>query len=274
MKNNNLVFLNITKQAIGAFSLLALLCVSVSANENNKELIVDAIKYNKIYAIFNTQAIRKSTMGFEVGGIVKKKYLDVSDKVKKGDKLFELVNNDAKSRVEVAIAQYELAKKDYTRAKKIKNVINKAQFNKYKYTYMQNKANLALSRANLEKTIIRAPYDGVITDTFYDDGDIVPAFSKVLKIQQNSKTKLILEFDEKYYSDIKVGDKFVYKVDGYKANNNSSSPIKGYSNVGYISKVYPSVDTNTRKIKAEVITTGIADGLFGDGYIITNSKEQ
>jgi len=68
--------------------------------------------------------------------------------------------------------------------------------------------------------------------------------------------KLILEFDQKYHSTVKIGDIFTSKLDGddtvYKEN---------------ISKVYPYSDTATRKIKVEMITKDLMFGLFGDGYI-------
>ncbi len=271
---DNLIYAKkITKDVIKVFFVFGLLCMAIRADENTN-LEVNNAKNKKVYAIFNSHDSKKSTMGFEIGGIIKKKYVNITSVVKKGDILFELVNDVAKSKVDIAKAKYELAKKDYERYKKIKNVIDKAQFNKYKYAYLQSKANLELNQAMLEKTIIRAPYDGMITSTFYEDGDIVPAFSKVLKIQDSSEIILFLEFDEKYYNSVKVGDKFVYKVDEYKAQSNSSSPTKEYVNVGYISKVHPTIDTKTRKIKAQVRTTNIPDGLFGDGYIIINSKEQ
>jgi len=72
---------------------------------------------------------------------------------------------------------------------------------------------------------------------------------------------LILQFDQKYHSKVKVGDLYTYKLDGDTSE---------YS--GIISKVYPYANTQTRKIKAEVLVDDIVVGLFGDGYI-TKTRE-
>jgi RND family efflux transporter MFP subunit len=215
-------------------------------------------------------------MGFTKGGIIAKVYIGISSKVKKGDILISLINDDVKSSVDIAKAKYELSKKNYFRFKKIKNVIDEAQLNKYKYTYLQNKANLALAYANLNKTIIKAPYDGVVSALNYEQGDIVSAFREVLVIKQEGIVKLVLEFDEKYYNIVKNGDKFIYKIDKYRHNRNlkNTKNTNEYTNIGFIYKVYPSINTKTRKLKAEILAKNLPDGLFGDGYIITNITNQ
>jgi hypothetical protein len=73
--------------------------------------------------------------------------------------------------------------------------------------------------------------------------------------------KLILEFDQKYWKSIQIGDTFKYKVDG---------DTKEYE--GKISKIYPHADPMTRKIKAEVEVKDFVAGLFGDGTITTQIK--
>jgi len=78
----------------------------------------------------------------------------------------------------------------------------------------------------------------------------------IFKIQTKNKQKLVLEFDQKYWKDIKVGQNFKYKVDG---------DTEIYD--GKISKIYPFASSGNRKIKAEVEVEGFIVGLFGDGYI-------
>lgn len=67
----------------------------------------------------------------------------------------------------------------------------------------------------------------------------------------------VLKFDEKYWTKVKVGQKFVYKVDGSD---------KTYE--GTISKVYPTIIAATREMQAEVKTKDLLPGLFGNGTII------
>lgn len=83
----------------------------------------------------------------------------------------------------------------------------------------------------------------------------------VFKIQSLHDRKLILKFDQKYHNKVKVGQKFIYKVDG---DNTTYS--------GVISKVYPYANFDNRKIKAEVKAKDFIVGLFGTGYIISGEK--
>ncbi|WP_424565591.1 HlyD family efflux transporter periplasmic adaptor subunit [Sulfurimonas sp.] len=68
---------------------------------------------------------------------------------------------------------------------------------------------------------------------------------------------MILEFDQKYWKKVKVGNSVKYTVNGDK---------KVYT--GKISKVYPYANSENRKIKAEVKVKNFIVGLFGDGYIL------
>ncbi|MCK9455597.1 HlyD family secretion protein, partial [Sulfurimonas sp.] len=103
-----------------------------------------------------------------------------------------------------------------------------------------------------------APFDGVVYEKSVEVGDVVTEMSPktVLKLQSKSERKLVLEFDQKYWQDVKAGDVFRYMVDGDKTQHR-----------GVISKVYPHVDKQSRKLRAEVEVTNFTTGLFGDGYI-------
>ena len=85
----------------------------------------------------------------------------------------------------------------------------------------------------------------------------MPALKQtVLKIQSERRRKLILEFDQEYWKDVKARDTFAYSVEGSQAKY-----------TGKISKIYPIVNSANRKIKAEVKAKDMPVGLFGNGYI-------
>ncbi len=84
----------------------------------------------------------------------------------------------------------------------------------------------------------------------------------IFKIQSLNKRKLILEFDQKYWKTIKVGQSFKYSIDG---------DTKVY--LGEISNVYPFANTANRKIIAEVKAKDFTPGLFGEGYIIIDETK-
>ncbi len=125
-------------------------------------------------------------------------------------------------------------------------------------------ANLAYREALYAKTILYAPFDGIIFEKKVEVGDVVTEMSPkvILKLQSKSERKLVLEFDQKYWKMVKAGENFRYKVDGDDKEH-----------TGIITKVYPRADLQSRKLGAEVVAKDFTVGLFGDGYIDTLLKK-
>jgi len=222
--------------------------------------VVMSLFAESIYATFDVVAKKSANVAFSSGGTVDIISVDIGSSVKKGEKLAVLNNNDIKALLNIRQTSLKYAKKDYDRQVKIKNIIDRAKFDKYENLYESAKAQVIYQQAILDKTILKAPFDGIVVSKEIESGDVVSGqqIKTAFKIQSIHKRKLILQFDQKYHSVVKVGDHYSYKVDGDE---------KLY--VSKISKVYPSISMNNRKLKAEVEVEGFVVGLFGDGYILT-----
>ncbi len=212
-----------------------------------------------IYATFDIKAAQSANLAFNSSGIVKDVLVDISSVVKKGDTIAILNNNDIRAMVQIAKISLKYAKKDYQRQLKVKNIIDKSKFDSYAFKYQNAKANLAYQQSLLEKTYLKAPFDGVIYEKNVEIGDVVTGMNPrtIFKIQSKTKRKLVLEFDQKYHNIVKIGDIFIFKIDGDKKEHKAK-----------ISKIHPYANSNNRKIKAEIYVEGFMSGLFGDGYIL------
>ncbi|WP_304543987.1 efflux RND transporter periplasmic adaptor subunit [Sulfurimonas microaerophilic] len=222
-----------------------------------------SLSAGEVYATFNVLAQKSASLAFDAGGIVERVNVDISDTVKKGEVLASLENRDAKANLESAKVVYKYAQKDYERQQKVKNLIDASEFDAYALKYESAKAKLDYTQSLFDKTYLRAPFDGVIFFKEIEVGDTVNGMmlKTVFKIQSKHERKLVLEFDQKYYKDVKVGNKFQYKIDG-----------EDTVYTGVISKIYPLANKNNRKVQAEVKAKDLMVGLFGDGTIITQSK--
>jgi len=221
-------------------------------------LLVGSLFAEQIYATFDVTAKQSANVAFSSSGIVGKIDVDIGSVVKKGDTLAVLKNEDTKALLNIHKTTLKFAKKDYERQVQIKNLIDQAKFDSFANKYESAKAQVAYQEELLDKTILKAPFDGIIISKEIESGDVVSGqmVKTAFKMQSKTKRKLVLEFDQKYHNQVKVGDIYTYKLDG---------DTKEYK--GKITKVYPYADTKTRKIGAEVITTNMLVGLFGDGYI-------
>ena len=222
--------------------------------------LVLSLGASEIYATFSVQATKSASLAFDASGIVNKVNFDISAHVKKGALLAVLANADKKANLESAKTALKYAKKDYDRQVKVKKLIDAGKFDAYAFKYENAKNQLAFQQSMYNKTFLRSPFDGVVFFKNIEVGDTVSGVSlkTVYQIQSKKSRKLVLDFDQKYHKVVKVGNKFKYKIDG---------DAKEY--VGVISKIYPSVNTNNRKIQAEVKVNYLMVGLFGDGYITT-----
>ncbi|TQR60270.1 efflux RND transporter periplasmic adaptor subunit [Campylobacter troglodytis] len=235
-------------------------------------LFLQALLAEEIYASFDVFAINQSKLAFEVGGIVKEITATVSKQVKKGDILIKLNASgeeiglkNAKNEEELAQIAYNNAKSKMDKFKQVQNVIDKQSFEDIETNYKQAELNLAKAKINveryedaLEKKILRAPYDGIISAKYIDLAQgVAPVQQVVMEIFSYPEVKLLISFDEKFKDKVKVGQIYRYKINGEQKE-------------AKIALVYPSIDIKTRKIFAEIYTTNLTPGLFGEGVIIAD----
>ncbi|MBE0497138.1 MAG: HlyD family efflux transporter periplasmic adaptor subunit [Campylobacterales bacterium] len=221
-------------------------------------LMFQALIAGEIYATFDVVSERSSELGLSLSGVVESLHVDVGDKAKKGDLLLSLVNAEEKNAYEIAKKNAEHAQKVYARYAKIADVIDKEKMDNYLYD-KDIKALTAQSKEIVyKKTELRAPYDLVVTKKMTELGNIVlGSQTKLLTVESTHDIKLVLKFDEKYWQNVAVGQKFVYRVDGSEETYE-----------GVISKIYPTILSSTREMQAEVKATNLLPGLFGQGNII------
>lgn len=132
------------------------------------------------------EAVDKSSISFEVSGNVQKVNVDVGQKVEKGQVLAVLDERTYKLNVEGADAALGRAKvqladkrKDLDRFKRIAKAdpgaISQASVDQAQAAYDSSRKNvqyvtsqLNLAKRDLEKTVLRAPFDGVIAEKYVE----------------------------------------------------------------------------------------------------------
>lgn len=236
-------------------------------------LLISQIFAGEIYSTFDVISGKESDLSLSYGGIVKKIYADVGDTIKKGDLLLELENSQehievalAKNLVASAQAELKHAERTYSRYEAIKEVIDEERLENLKLDRdikdiaLQRAQNeLELKKTILNKTKLYAPYSGVVLKKYVESGDgVMGATTKLFRISDYPDVKLLITFDEKYWREVKIGQKFLYTIDGVREKME-----------GRITKIHPSAQISSRKIKAEVDAKNIMPGLFGDGTIVT-----
>ena len=211
----------------------------------------------EVYATFDVVSEKKSELGLSISGIVGTLNVNIGDRLKKGDLILSLNNSQEKNEYEIARKNAEHSFKVYERYAKISDVIDKEKMENYLYDKEITQLNAQNKEIILKKTELRAPYDLIIAKKNIDLGSIVLASqTKLIEVISMDDIKLVLKFDEKYWQKVKVGQIFTYKVDGSDKNYE-----------GKITKIYPTILSETRQIQAGVKVNDLLPGLFGNGMI-------
>ena len=233
---------------------LLVLCLMLTMN----------LSAERVYATFDIQAYKEANLAFSAGGIIKEIHTDISMQVKKGDILAVLDSEELTAKLEIAQIAMQHAKQEYERQLYIKRVIQQSKLDLYKFQYDNAKAQVKYIQSLLDKTILKAPFDGLISAKMIEVGDVVSGMAPrtAFILQSEHKRKLILQFDQKYWKKVQTGNTFEYTIDGDDTVHR-----------GVITKIYPDTNTKNRKMTAEVYATDFIIGLFGTGHIITQDEE-
>ena len=195
-------------------------------------------------------------------GRVDKIYVEVGDRVQKGQKLFLMDRTQYyASKIQLANLEKDLARMDTL----LKVGSIKEQ------TYDQMKAQYDVMKTNVdfmeENTLLEAPFGGLITGKYLEDGELysgapgMSGKSAVVTLMQINPVKIIVSISEQYFPLIKNGMKVRVVADVY--------PDKNFE--GTIFRVHPTIDAMSRSFRAEVrISNGseqLRPGMFARAFI-------
>ena len=177
-------------------------------------------------------------------GRIDKIYVEVGDKVNKGDNLFFDGPYPALSaKVQLASLAKDMARLDtLLRTGSVKQ----QQYDQLKTQYDVTKTNVDFMEAN---TLLKAPFVGVVTGKYFEDGEMYSGTpttttgrSAVVTVMQVNPLKVNVGISEQYYPLLKRGMKAEIIADVYKREKFS----------GTVSRVFPTVNAATRSFNTEV----------------------
>ena len=129
---------------------------------------------------------QNADISFKVPGQIKLFTVKKGEFVKKGQLLAALDNTDYQVQVDSAKAGYSLASAQFERIRESteKAVTTAAQLDEARATLQQAKASLDNASNQLAYTVIKAPFDGMIADTYMEQEEYVGAAVPVLTLIQ------------------------------------------------------------------------------------------
>ncbi|MCQ2214343.1 MAG: efflux RND transporter periplasmic adaptor subunit [Bacteroidales bacterium] len=223
-----------------------------------KQQVSKDLTYNANLEANETVAVSPTLQGARI----KKLYVEVGDRIVKGQKLVDLDPNNLKQ-TELQLANLET---EYNRALKLKETesISQQSFDQIETQYKVMKTAIATL---LENTTMVAPFNGYVTARNMDEGELYMG-SPIYTVQQISTVKAKVNVAEQYYTLIKKGMKVQMSSDVYSDRTFD----------GVVSIISPSIDVKSRTFEVEITfdnkDEALRPGMYGTIYFSLGSESR
>lgn len=222
-------------------------------------------------------ADRTASIRAEVAGSVVAVLLDPGAPVSKGTPLVRIDDTvvrdaflSARSGVTQASMGADIAKREQERAEKLlaAGAIAQSAVEQARRAALgavasldDAKARLASAQKNLDNTVVKAPYDGVVSERQVNPGDVVAPGAPLMTVVDPSTMRLEGAVPADQLGAVRVGAPVTFSVTGYP----------GRTFTGTISNIYPSADPGTRQVRlfARIPNAGrgLVAGLYATGRV-------
>jgi len=255
---------------ISTAALLAILLLSCGKKENRhanstptkvtvKTAIAHLSDYPEVYSFSGKlEAAKQSKLSTRLMGQVSRIYVKPGQKVNKGDLLVQIRNQDilakkaqlAASKSEATTA-FESAERDRKRFEALyaSNSVSEKEIDDIRTRYNQSKARLEAVKQmehevteNIRYASICAPYRGIVTDKFVQEGEMASPGMPLLGMESPSKWKVIARIPESDIAKLSLGDTV-------KLQFNAAAAVLN----GVIVEINPSADNSGNQYHVKIL---------------------
>jgi membrane fusion protein, multidrug efflux system len=227
-------------------------------------------------------AVREAQMRAETSGPVRETRVQAGERVRAGEilaKLDDTALNDAylsaRAAQRSAEVAFEDAKRDLERDTRLHQAgavsdrdleRSKSQVATAEAALADARARLVSAQEQLEKTTVRAPFVGVVSEREVSPGDVVQPGAHLYTVVDPSSMQLEATVPADQLQSLKLGTPVEFTVSGYGARRFQ----------GRIDRINPSVDPATRQVRIYVTIPnrdqGLVGGLFAEGRVESQRK--
>jgi RND family efflux transporter MFP subunit len=200
---------------------------------------------------------RKALLGAQIQGRVERFHVDVGDRVEKDELLAEL----GSEQLTQAEAAYTAARKDWERMEALEagGAVTEQALDHANAAYEAAKATYEMVR---ESARIRAPFPGVVSGRFLDEGEVfilMPSGAgapAILEVSKTDTVKVVIEVAERDKSSVHKGLSAAIDVGDHG----------GRRFEGRIGRVDPSLDRMSRTATAEIVIANPGGALTSGSF--------
>ncbi|MDP2687303.1 MAG: efflux RND transporter periplasmic adaptor subunit [Aequorivita sp.] len=195
------------------------------------EVIKDSIFQHYVEVQGNVETDQNVVLNAEYSGVLTNVYVKEGQRVSKGQRLARIDDGGMGSQVAQQEAQLALAKTTFERQEKLWNqkIGSEIQFLQAKTNYEAAKNATQQMRSQLGKTVVTAPFSGVVDEIISDPGQVViPGQTPIIRLVNLSDMYVKASIPETYLKNIKKGTQV--KVNLASINEEFTGTVRQVSN--------------------------------------------
>lgn len=186
-----------------------------ATTKNDKAVLVSTLsvepeKFQHMIEVRGSvESKRNVLISSETGGKVERVYVKEGQEVKQGQTLIALEADVLRNRIATLRTQLELAETIYKRQAKLweKNIGTEIQYLEAKNRKETLERELSTAYSQLDQSIIKAPFSGVIDEIPAREGEMMQPGMPVIRLLNPNEMYLDADVSEKYIGRFKTGDK-------------------------------------------------------------------
>ncbi len=134
--------------------------------------------------------------------------------VKEGTALFKIDDAELRAQAAQVEAERDLARQSLKRTRELlsQKASSQAELERAEATMRSNEAQLELLKVRLDRTMVRAPFGGVMGQRFVSLGDYVTTSSRLAALQTVSPQRATFQVPERYAEQIESGQSVTFRV--------------------------------------------------------------
>jgi membrane fusion protein, multidrug efflux system len=181
----------------------------------------------------------ETDLSFETSGRIIAIHFNEGTRVRKGDLMAKINDRHLQAQLQRLQAQKSLAQEKEFRQRSLleRDAISRESYDQIVTEIQVLEADIALVKARIAETELRAPFDGVVGLRHLSEGSYVNPNSKIARLVKNRPLKLEFSVPERYAGEINPGFPVRFMVDGMA----DTFDAKVYA-------VDPKIDIRTRTI--------------------------
>ncbi len=230
---------------------------------------VEAVS-DMVSAVGSLQANESVVIRPEIAGRITGIKFNEGQVINRNDVLFLLDATEYEAQMAQSKANLQLADMKFNRAKDLreKSLISQQDYDDSEAKLAEAQAQFAVDKSRLDKTVIRAPFSGILGVRNVSPGAYVRPGDDLVSLEETNPVKLEFRVPETYARSLRVGQKVSVGVDAYPDDKFTGS----------VYAIDPRVDTQTHSLLLRALVPNqkraLLPGMFARVELILATRSE